>query len=301
MNCALVGTTKIASIHLKELLKVNFKKIYIVTRNREKAKKFLQKYRFKDKRISIFSKSILRNKINCIDICASTRHHHFFLNYLKKTRNFIIIEKPIISFNLFRKNFLFEIDKIFKNHKKIVTCNPMYFFAKSFLKNFKTSIPKEISNLEIYYHTNGNKTFNEIPIDLLTHIIDFIIEILRYKKIKINSVEKKFLKKSKNSWIYLGYLNDKIRLKISLKEKKILKKSKFYFKINSYKYVRETKADKNNFLNFINYKNKKIKIKNPMVQFLQTSLKNRNNFKFIKKNQLLTINTMRIKQSLINS
>jgi hypothetical protein len=301
MNCALVGTTKIASIHLKELLKVNFKKIYIVSRSKEKAENFLKKYKFKDKRILIVSKSILSKKISCVDICASTKHHHIFLNYLKKKKSFIIMEKPIISFTLFRKNFLYEIDKIFKNHKKIVTCNPMFFFAKSFIKNFKREIPKKIDNLEIYYHTNGSKTFNEIPIDLLTHIIDFIHEILRHKKVKINSIEKKLLKKNKQSWFYFGYLNKKIKLKISLKENKSLIQSKFYFKINTDKYLRETKVDKNNFLNFIHFKNKKIKIKNPMVQFLQLSLKNINNFKFIKKNQLLTRNTMRIKQSLIDN
>ena len=60
----------------------------------------------------------------------------------------------------------------------------MFFFAKSFIKSFKSGIPGKINNLEIYYHTNGNKTFNEIPIDLLTHIIDFTYEILRHKKLK---------------------------------------------------------------------------------------------------------------------
>ena len=301
MNCALVGTTKIASIHLKELLKVNFKKVYIVSRSKVKAKNFLKKYKFKDKRILVASKSILSKKMSCVDICASTKYHHIFLNYLKNKKSFIIMEKPIISFNLFKKNFLYEIDKIFKNHKKIVTCNPMFFFAKSFIKSFKSGIPEKINNLEIYYHTNGNKTFNEIPIDLLTHIIDFIHEILRHKKIKINSVEKKILKKNKQSWLYFGYLNKKIKLKISLKENKSANKSKFYFKINSDKYLRETKVDKNIFLNFIHFKSKKIEIKNPMVQFLQTSLNNRNNFKFIKMNQLLTRNTMRIKQLLIDN
>ena len=54
------------------------------------------------------------------------------------------MEKPIISFNLFKKNFLYEIDKIFKNHKKIVTCNPMFFFAKSFIKSFKSGIPEKM-------------------------------------------------------------------------------------------------------------------------------------------------------------
>ena len=103
MNCALVGTTKIASIHLKELLKVNFKKVYIVSRSKVKAKNFLKKYKFKDKRISVASKSILSKKMTCVDICASTKYHHIFLNYLKNKKSFIIMEKPIISFNLFKK------------------------------------------------------------------------------------------------------------------------------------------------------------------------------------------------------
>ena len=113
--------------------------------------------------------------------------------------------------------------------------------------------------MEIYYHTNGNKTFNEIPIDLLTHIIDFTYEILRHKKIKINSIEKKLLKKNKKSWFYSGYLNKNIKIKISLKENKNISKSKFSFKINSNKYLRKTKVDKNNFLNFIHFKQKKFK------------------------------------------
>ena len=56
--------------------------------------------------------------------------------------------------------------------------------------------------------------------------------------------------------VYSGYLNKNIKIKISLKENKNISKSKFSFKINSNKYLRKTKVDKNNFLNFIHFKQK---------------------------------------------
>ena len=287
MNCAIIGTTKIASIHLKEILKENFKKIYIVSRKKQTAKKFLIKYNFKDKRLFLASKKILKSNLNCISICTSTNYHHKYLNYLKKTNLPIIMEKPLISMNIFKKNYLKEVSKIFENHKKIVTSNPMSFFAKSFIKNFKSKLKKNINNLEIYYHTNGNKTYNEIPIDLLSHVINFIDEILKYKKIKIEKVEKKFIKKNKNNWLFSGYLNKKIKIKISLKENKNLSKSKFHFKINNEKYFRDTKTLKNNFINLIRFKNKIVEVKNPMVEFLKISLKNKNNIRLIKKTKFL--------------
>lgn len=300
MECVLVGSTKIASIHLKELLKIKFKKIYLVSRRQETSKYFLKKYNFKDKRIIISSRNILKKKIDCLYICSSTNYHHVYLNYLKKSKFLIIMEKPIISINIFKKKMKYELNKIYKNHKKIIVSNPMTFFAKSFLKIFKAKLNKDINNIEIYYFAKGTKVYNQIPEDLLSHIINFIDEILNFKKITIKTIEKKFVKKNKNSWFYSGYINNKIKIKISLKENLNIKKSNFFFKINDEKYFRKTKTHKNEFLNFISFKNKKFYIKNPMVEFLNTSLKNRNNLSYIKKNKLLTQKLMLKKQLLMN-
>lgn len=43
MNAAIIGTSKIAQIHLREFLKKNFKTIYIATRNPKKIIKILKK------------------------------------------------------------------------------------------------------------------------------------------------------------------------------------------------------------------------------------------------------------------
>lgn len=299
MNCALIGTSKIASIHLKEILKDNFKKIYLISRKKKTAREFLVKNNFYDERINISSKKILKDKIDLIDICVTTNLHHVFLDYLKKSNSFIIIEKPLISINIFKNDIPKKIDKIFNKHKKLVTCNPMTYFGNSFIKLFKSNLKKDINNIEIYYHVKGVKLYNEIAIDLLTHIINFLDVILLFKKIKIESIEKKIKKVNKNNWLFIGTINKKIKIKISLKEYENTNISTFYFKINKDKYFRKTKLKDKKFINFLSFKNKIIKIQNPMTKFLRTSLKNRNNLSFIKKNQLLTKKTMLIKKILL--
>ena len=175
----------------------------------------------------------------------------------------------------------------------------MTYFGNSFIKLFKSNLKKDINNIEIYYHVKGIKFYNEIAIDLLTHIINFLDVILLFKKIKIESIEKKIKKVNKNNWLFIGTINKKIKIKISLKEYENTNISTFYFKINKDKYFRKTKIKDKKFINFLSFKNKIIKIQNPMTKFLRTSLKNRNNFSFIKKNQLLTKKTMLIKKILL--
>ena len=198
MNCALVGTTKIASIHLKELLKVNFKKIYIVSRRKEKAENFLKKYKFKDKRISIVSKSILSKKISCVDICVSTKYHHIFLNYLKKKKSFIIMEKPIISFTLFRKNFLYEIDKIFKRlfkdiyifNKVIILFTPI----EELMLRVKNRLHVEHGDNLTYEKKSFIKIYNKTN---FYHIYNIFFKIMDK-----NSIKYKILFSSKRKFVF---------------------------------------------------------------------------------------------------
>ena len=85
MNAAIIGTSKIAQIHLREILKKNFKKIYIVTRSFNNTKKKISKFRnhITTKIILVRMKNLLRLRFSFISICSPTSLHHkniFFLN-----------------------------------------------------------------------------------------------------------------------------------------------------------------------------------------------------------------------------
>tara|TARA_A100000164_G_scaffold381585_1_gene434002 strand:+ start:2411 stop:2611 length:201 start_codon:yes stop_codon:yes gene_type:complete len=64
MNCALIGTTKIASIHVREMINNGIKEITIISRSKKKAKRFINNLNFQDivfipEKISILKKKNL--------------------------------------------------------------------------------------------------------------------------------------------------------------------------------------------------------------------------------------------------
>ena len=87
MNCAIIGTSKISYIHLTFLIKLNFKKIFILSRTKNKADKFIEKYNLKGNKKIIPSKFSSTNfsKIDLIDICVKTEFHqkYLFMNLRK--------------------------------------------------------------------------------------------------------------------------------------------------------------------------------------------------------------------------
>ena len=58
--------------------------------------------------------------------------------------------------------------------------------------------------------------------------------------------------------------------------------------------TRPTKIINGTFTNFIKFKNKKIKINNPMHEFITQSIKNQNNKRWINENKILTYDIMKI-------
>ena len=70
MNIALIGTSKIASVHLRILLNLkSTKKIYVISRSLKKAKNFINKYKFKNKK-KIFPSNIKILKSSLKHLCT---------------------------------------------------------------------------------------------------------------------------------------------------------------------------------------------------------------------------------------
>jgi hypothetical protein len=201
-----------------------------------------------------------------------------------------MVEKPIVSLNKFKKNYINYLDKIYKKHKKLVVCYPMQFLAKSFLTKFK--IPKNIKKIEVFYNTRGNNEYENICEDLLPHGLSLVQEIMNKSKFS-KKIKKIFYKVRKNKWN--GVIQyDNLVLKFNFKQSKLIKKSNFYFKLNEIPVQRTTKTKNNIFLNFLKYKKEKTPIKNPMDQFIINAIKNRKNKNLINKNKNLTYEIMKI-------
>ena len=89
MNAAIIGTSKIAQIHLREFCKKKINKIYIVTRYVKKSKKMIAKFdKIKNNIIPISLKSL--SSLNCkyYSICSPTKIHDNQIEILKKKNKF---------------------------------------------------------------------------------------------------------------------------------------------------------------------------------------------------------------------
>lgn len=291
-DSAIIGTSKIALIHLNSLLKNNFKKIFIVSRNLNRAKKFILDYNLKkNKNIYPSDYTILNKKnFNQINICVNTNYHDYCLDFLRKSKSLIIVEKPIIPITLYKNEYSIYLKKIYKKHNNLLVCYPMLFLAKSFLKNFR--VEKKINKLEFFYNTSGNNKFNDIGQDLLPHAISLAYEILG-KKIFSNKILKIKSIVSSKKWNGIIILKN-LELKFNFTENIKKKKSQFYFKVNNNTIMRPTKIINGMFTNFLKFRGKKVKIKNPMQEFMKYSLKNKNNLSWFRENKTLTYEIMKI-------
>tara|TARA_Y100000389_G_scaffold139485_1_gene137240 strand:+ start:560 stop:727 length:168 start_codon:yes stop_codon:yes gene_type:complete len=54
MNCALIGTTKIAEVHLFELIKIGAKEITIISRYVNKGKNLCKKWNYKFPKVDFY-------------------------------------------------------------------------------------------------------------------------------------------------------------------------------------------------------------------------------------------------------
>ena len=298
MNFAIIGTSKIARIHLEHIRNYGFKEIYVVSRYKARAKKFIKNNNFFNKNIYPADMNIFKvKKFKLIDICVNTNLHHIYLNKLSKLKSSIIVEKPIVSIGIFKNKFHNYLEKIFKKNKKIFVPYPMYNLAESFLREFKSK--KKINKIEFFFFTGGKNQFNDISYDLLPHILSFLIKVLKIKEFKTNDLQIRSVNSKKNSWKCNFYIR-KVNCFIFLKENKKIKNSNFYFKINNVVFKRIIEQNNNNYKIYLKTNNKKKFVPNSMKEVLLKLCKNLKNSKYFEKNQLITKIIMNMNYKIIH-
>ena len=98
-NCAIIGSTKIAEIHVREFINNGISDITVISRDIKKSqefsKKLFSKYQYKIKfaNLNIISKK----KFNLISICSNVKYHLDNLKKIKNTKTKILVEKPLIN------------------------------------------------------------------------------------------------------------------------------------------------------------------------------------------------------------
>ncbi len=291
MKCALIGTSKIAEVHLIELIKIGAKKLTFISRNLSRGKDLCKIYKSQFPKITFeyAKKKILKEqKFDLIDICTSNDTHDLFLKYINKSSSIILIEKPIISLLKINKNYKEFLNKIYKNNKKIVVCYPMIFLAKNFKKYFKNN---DASNTFTFlFKTSGRYKNKYINIDLMPHALTFIYSFFSNKLLLKNELKIDQIKIRENEWKSTFDLN-KQKFLFNLNENKINKTS-LVIKYSGKKIIRKTKIINNKFINYLIYKNKQRQIENPISEFFIDLKRNKNNKIYFEKNKELTYQIM---------
>ena len=301
MNCAIIGSTKIAEVHAKHLINNGIKEITFISRSQNKRKKnilnlkkiFSNKIKFLHSDIKILKKK----KFNFICICSNTEIHDIHLKLVSNLKSKIIIEKPIISLLKFKKNYQKILKKIYEKNKKIVVCYPYLYLAKDFNKYFP--IIKKLRNINFEFQTGGKSIYKNICTNLMPHALSFFHSFFKRNFLKnIKNINNKLVKK--NVW-QVNFDFKKIKIKLFFKEN-YKKKTYLKLKINNLILTRKTFKNKRGFINYIeDYQTGKRKIiMNPMEKFYKEFFKNLNNAKYYKSNKSLTDELMRVNYFFLN-
>ncbi len=301
MNCAIIGSTKIAEVHAKHLINNGIKEITFISRSQNKRKKnisnlkkiFSNHIKFFHSDIEILKKI----KFDLICICSKTEIHDIHLKLVTSLKSKIIIEKPIISLLKFKNKYQRFLKNIYKKNKKIIVCYPYLYLAKDFKKHFK--ITKKLENINFEFQTGGKSIYKKICINLMPHALSFFYSIFKKNFLKnISNITNKSAKK--NIW-KVNFDFKKIKINLVFREN-YKKKTYLKLKVNNLILARKTFKDKIKFINYIeNYKTGKRKIiKNPMGQFYNEFFKNLNSTKYYKSNKLLTFELMRINYDFLD-
>ena len=128
-NLAIIGSSRIAQIHYKFLKEYNFSKIFFVGRNTKKILNFLNKNKIV-KVTTIEKKKINIKFFDIVSICNNTDNHQDYLNLITKVPKLLVVEKPIISIKIFKKDYKTYLKKIYKKFNRIIIVYPMVFFSK---------------------------------------------------------------------------------------------------------------------------------------------------------------------------
>ena len=160
----------------------------------------------------------------------------------------------------------------------------MIYFAKNISKFINL---KKINKFKVNYHTSGKHFYDEIGLDLLPHAISITLEIFKKFNFEEKNINKYIKKVKKNKWSNrISYDELKIFFNFSQNEKR--KISKFSLQFNEKKIMRYTKKINTVFHNYIQFKNKMIRVDNPMQIMFKNFFKNINKTDFFIKNKNLT-------------
>lgn len=295
-SAVVIGPSGIGKAHLRELINFGIKKISVLGKKYKKDRLKIEKKKYKN--VNFFNlkkiQEIKKFKPDIINICSPTKFHLNHIKLSKKISNRIIVEKPLI-WSKDKKNLNSSISKKLLNANKIkIFVNfPMISLANQ-LKKYENN---KIKQLTFSYFTNGKNKHNDIGIDLLPHAFSFVLTLLNFRlsSFKIITVEKKI-----NSW------NCKIQIKncvCNFYFKQNIKKkfSEMKFSINENSYTREQYLKNGIYINtLIKNNKKKIQIKNPMTDNLKYILKNIDSKVALKKNNKITIDSIKLTEKLIN-
>lgn len=301
MNCAIIGSTKIAEIHAKHIINNGVKEITFISRSQNKRKKNISNLKkIFSNQVNFFHsdiKILKKKKFNLICICSKTEIHDVHLKLVSSLKSKIIIEKPIISLLKYKNKYQKFLDNIYKKNKKIVVCYPYLYLAKEFKKY--APITKKLKNIIFEFQTGGKSIYKKICTNLMPHSLSFFQSFLKKNFLNnISNINNKLVKK--NIW-RASFNFKKIKINLIFKEN-FKKKTYLKLKVNDLILTRKTLKNKTKFINYIeNYKTSRTKvIKNPMEQFYKEFFKNLDNTKYYKSNKILTFELMRINHSLLN-
>ena len=234
-----------------------------------------------------------KKKFDIIDICSSNDIHHKHLNLISKLNSIIIIEKPIISLLKIKKYKSF-IKKIYTNNNKIFVLYQMTYLSKVFKNNYKKI--KNIKFFKFHFSTGGKHQGKNICVDLMPHALTFIMEYFNIDRLKKKIIiKKKFF--NKNQWICF-FIYKNINFEIILEEK-VGNNTFLSIQINKDKIERLAEILNGKFINYLVYKNKKIKIKNPLSEVFKDFFRNKKNNDFYLKNKLQTIDLLDINYKML--
>ena len=195
----------------------------------------------------------------------------------------ILVEKPLMPLKNV-ENIYNSLHSIYSKNRNIFVSYPMYYLTYFFLKNFKFN--NKIKSISVYYQTRGKKSGSEIFFDLAPHVLIVIMSLLKRKLKKIAILSKNVKQES----FIVSFKSYNIKNEIKLLQLKNRKKSIFKFKINNYTIKRSTKIINNVFSNYLEYKNKKIFMENPMSNVIKNFIKHNYKTNVYKINKNITYN-----------
>jgi hypothetical protein len=296
-TAAIIGPSGVGVAHLRELIKFGIKNIGLVGKKFRKDRVNILAKKNKNLEFSNLRsiEEIKRLKPNLINVCSPTKYHYKHIQIIKNFSKNLIIEKPLFWIKDKKKsNFKIAKKLLNQNINRIFINLPMISLANQIKKINKLAL---IDKLEFSYFTNGKNNFNNIAVDLLPHALSFLFTLSSNKLVNFSIKE---IIKKKNLWNCKILINDCF-CKFFFKQHPKRLSSRLSFKINNDTYLRKQFIKDGIYINKILINKKKIiNIKNPMADYLNLILKNIYNKNILKKNNKVTLNSIKIMEKLVN-